>query len=171
MSKLKAGEVAVWATERAIQILGGNGYTREYPVERWHRDAKIYTIFEGTSEIQRLVIAARSRGSRSRSNRWSRFGRCGSRLALPSASWANGWLGPNCGRVFVVFALALVAAVGRRATRRRWGCRRLLDGRAGRRGSTARPRSPTPPTGACSSRRRPGGCASWARTGTCGPTP
>jgi acyl-CoA dehydrogenase len=57
MSKLKAGEVAVWATERAIQILGGNGYTREYPVERMHRDAKIYTIFEGTSEIQRLVIA------------------------------------------------------------------------------------------------------------------
>jgi len=57
MSKLKAGEVAVWVTERAIQILGGNGYAREYPVERWHRDAKIYTIFEGTSEIQRLVIA------------------------------------------------------------------------------------------------------------------
>jgi acyl-CoA dehydrogenase len=57
MSKLKAGEVAVWATERAIQILGGNGYTREFPVERWHRDAKIYTIFEGTSEIQRLVIS------------------------------------------------------------------------------------------------------------------
>src|SRR4051795_5389004 len=57
MSKLKAGEVAVWATERAIQILGGNGYTREYPVERFHRDAKIYTIFEGTSEIQRLVIS------------------------------------------------------------------------------------------------------------------
>mgnify|MGYP001213159994 FL=1 len=57
MSKLKAGEVAVWVTERAIQILGGNGYAREYPVERWHRDAKIYTIFEGTSEIQRLVIS------------------------------------------------------------------------------------------------------------------
>ena len=57
MSKLKAGEVAVWATERAIQILGGNGYTREFPVERFHRDAKIYTIFEGTSEIQRLVIS------------------------------------------------------------------------------------------------------------------
>ena len=57
MSKLKAGEVAVWATERAMQILGGNGYTREYPVERWHRDAKIYTIFEGTSEIQRPVVA------------------------------------------------------------------------------------------------------------------
>jgi acyl-CoA dehydrogenase len=57
MSKLKAGEVAVWATERAIQILGGNGYTREYPVERMHRDSKIYTTFEGTSEIQRLVIS------------------------------------------------------------------------------------------------------------------
>jgi acyl-CoA dehydrogenase len=57
MSKLKAGEVALWATERAMHILGGNGYTREYPVERWHRDAKIYSIFEGTSEIQRLVIS------------------------------------------------------------------------------------------------------------------
>jgi acyl-CoA dehydrogenase len=57
MSKLKAGEVSVWATERAIQILGGMGYVRETPVERWHRDAKIFTIFEGTSEIQRLVIA------------------------------------------------------------------------------------------------------------------
>ncbi len=57
MSKLKAGEVAVDVTEKAIQILGGYGYTREYPVERWHRDAKIYTIFEGTSEIQRLVVA------------------------------------------------------------------------------------------------------------------
>src|SRR5207245_10336661 len=57
MSKRKAGEVAVWVTERAIQILGGNGYTREFPVERWHRDAKIYDIFEGTAEIQQLVIA------------------------------------------------------------------------------------------------------------------
>ncbi len=57
MSKLKAGEVSVWATERAIHILGGAGYTREHPVERMHRDAKIFTIFEGTSEIQRLVVA------------------------------------------------------------------------------------------------------------------
>jgi acyl-CoA dehydrogenase len=57
MSKLKAGEVAVWVTEQAIQILGGYGYVRDYPVERWHRDSKIYTIFEGTSEIQRLVVA------------------------------------------------------------------------------------------------------------------
>ncbi|MFC4120448.1 acyl-CoA dehydrogenase family protein [Nonomuraea zeae] len=56
MSKLVAGETAVWVTEQAIQILGGAGYTREHPVERFHRDAKIYTIFEGTSEIQRLII-------------------------------------------------------------------------------------------------------------------
>jgi alkylation response protein AidB-like acyl-CoA dehydrogenase len=57
MSKLYAGEVAKDVTARAMQILGGNGFTREYPVERMHRDAAIYTIFEGTSEIQRLVIA------------------------------------------------------------------------------------------------------------------
>jgi alkylation response protein AidB-like acyl-CoA dehydrogenase len=66
MAKLKAGEVAVKVTEEAIQILGGNGYTREYPVERLHRDAKIYTIFEGTSEIQRLVIARAISGMRIR---------------------------------------------------------------------------------------------------------
>jgi len=64
MSKLFAGETAVWVTEQAIQILGGYGYTRDYPVERWHRDAKIYTIFEGTSEIQRLVIARAISGLR-----------------------------------------------------------------------------------------------------------
>src|SRR5438128_9500020 len=57
MSKLKAGETAVRVTEDAIQILGGYGYVREYPVERRHRTAKIVTLFEGTSEIQRLVIA------------------------------------------------------------------------------------------------------------------
>src|ERR1700728_575376 len=56
MSKLVAGETAVRVTEQAIQILGGNGYTRDYPVERWHRDAKIFTIFEGTSEIQRMLV-------------------------------------------------------------------------------------------------------------------
>jgi len=64
MSKLKASEVAVRATEDAIQILGGYGYTREYPVERWHRYSKIMTIFEGTSEIQRLVIARAASGVR-----------------------------------------------------------------------------------------------------------
>jgi alkylation response protein AidB-like acyl-CoA dehydrogenase len=57
MSKLKAGEVAVSVAEKAVQILGGAGFLRDHPVERWYRDAKIYTIFEGTSEIQRLVIA------------------------------------------------------------------------------------------------------------------
>jgi alkylation response protein AidB-like acyl-CoA dehydrogenase len=57
MSKLYAGETAVYVTEEAIQILGGYGYVRDYPVERWHRDSKIFTIFEGTSEIQRLIIA------------------------------------------------------------------------------------------------------------------
>jgi alkylation response protein AidB-like acyl-CoA dehydrogenase len=57
MSKLYAGETAVKVTEEAIQILGGYGYVRDYPVERWHRDSKIYTIFEGTSEIQRLIVA------------------------------------------------------------------------------------------------------------------
>ena len=57
MAKLVASETAVHVTDEAIQILGGNGYTRDYPVERMHRDAKIFTIFEGTSEIQRLVIS------------------------------------------------------------------------------------------------------------------
>ncbi|MGC8479986.1 MAG: acyl-CoA dehydrogenase family protein, partial [Acidimicrobiales bacterium] len=57
MSKVVAGETAVSVTDDAIQILGGYGYVKDYPVERWHRDSKIYTIFEGTSEIQRLVVA------------------------------------------------------------------------------------------------------------------
>jgi acyl-CoA dehydrogenase len=56
MSKLSASEVAVRATERAVQICGGWGYVRDLPVEKWYRDAKLYTIFEGTSEIQRYVI-------------------------------------------------------------------------------------------------------------------
>ena len=56
MSKLKASEVAVRATEQAIQTMGGWGYVKDFPVEKWYRDAKLYTIFEGTSEIQRLVI-------------------------------------------------------------------------------------------------------------------
>ena len=64
MSKLKAGRVAVWATERAIQILGGYGYTREYGVERMHRDAKIFDIYEGTEQIQQLVISRAISGLR-----------------------------------------------------------------------------------------------------------
>ena len=56
-SKLFASEACMWITTQAIQVLGGNGYTKEYPVERYFRDAKICEIYEGTSEIQRLVIA------------------------------------------------------------------------------------------------------------------
>ncbi len=64
MSKFYASEMSVKVTEEAIQILGGYGYTREYDVERMHRDAKIHTIFEGTSEIQQLVIARAISGLR-----------------------------------------------------------------------------------------------------------
>jgi alkylation response protein AidB-like acyl-CoA dehydrogenase len=64
MAKLKAGRVATWVTERAMQILGGYGYVREHPVERWHRDAKIHDIFEGTEQIQQLVISRAISGMR-----------------------------------------------------------------------------------------------------------
>lgn len=57
MAKLKASETAMWTTTQAVQIFGGYGYTREYPVERMMRDAKICEIYEGTSEIQRVVIS------------------------------------------------------------------------------------------------------------------
>ncbi|GJM16949.1 MAG: butyryl-CoA dehydrogenase [Thermodesulfobacteriota bacterium] len=57
MAKLFAAETAMWVTTKAIQIHGGYGYTTDYPVERFFRDAKITEIYEGTSEIQRLVIA------------------------------------------------------------------------------------------------------------------
>jgi len=58
MAKLMASETANKVAKNAIQILGGYGYMKEYPVERNFRDAKITEIYEGTSEIQRLVIAA-----------------------------------------------------------------------------------------------------------------
>jgi alkylation response protein AidB-like acyl-CoA dehydrogenase len=57
MSKLFASETAMWVTTQAIQIFGGYGYVKEYPVERLFRDAKVTEIYEGTSEIQRIVIA------------------------------------------------------------------------------------------------------------------
>jgi butyryl-CoA dehydrogenase len=57
-AKLFAAESAMWITTKAIQVLGGNGYIKEYPVERYFRDAKITEIYEGTSEIQRVVIAS-----------------------------------------------------------------------------------------------------------------
>jgi acyl-CoA dehydrogenase len=58
MAKLAASEIAVKTTERAIQTMGGWGYISDHPVEKWYRDAKLYTIFEGTSEIQRIVISS-----------------------------------------------------------------------------------------------------------------
>lgn len=56
-AKLSAGDTAMWVSEKAVQILGGYGYTTEFPVERFFRDAKITQIYEGTQEVQRLVIA------------------------------------------------------------------------------------------------------------------
>ncbi len=57
MAKLFASETAVWVADRAVQIHGGYGYMKEYSVERYYRDAKITEIYEGTSEVQRMVIA------------------------------------------------------------------------------------------------------------------
>src|SRR5207302_4607373 len=65
MAKLFASETARRQTAEAIQILGGYGYTKEFPVERYYRDAKVTEIYEGTSEIQRLVIARELLGLRS----------------------------------------------------------------------------------------------------------
>ncbi len=56
-AKLNAGDTAMWVSEKAVQVLGGYGYTTEFPVERFFRDAKITQIYEGTQEVQRLVIA------------------------------------------------------------------------------------------------------------------
>jgi alkylation response protein AidB-like acyl-CoA dehydrogenase len=57
MAKLFASEMVQRVTAQAIQIHGGYGYTKDYPVERFYRDARVFTIYEGTSEIQRIVIA------------------------------------------------------------------------------------------------------------------
>ena len=64
MAKLMAGDVAMRVTTDAVQVLGGYGYIKEYPVERFMRDAKIYQIWEGTAEIQRLVISRYVLGER-----------------------------------------------------------------------------------------------------------
>ncbi len=58
MAKLSASETAMWVTTKAVQVHGGYGYTREFPAERMMRDAKITEIYEGTSEVQRIVIGA-----------------------------------------------------------------------------------------------------------------
>ena len=57
MAKYFSSEIAVKVATDAIQVLGGYGYTKDFPVERFYRDAKLCTIGEGTSEIQKLVIA------------------------------------------------------------------------------------------------------------------
>ena len=62
MAKLFASEASVRASMKAIQIHGGYGYTNEFPVERYLRDAKLLEIGEGTSEVQRMVIARRLLG-------------------------------------------------------------------------------------------------------------
>ncbi|MDF2591506.1 MAG: acyl-CoA dehydrogenase, partial [Clostridia bacterium] len=58
IAKLFASEVAMSVTTKCVQLFGGYGYTRDYPVERMMRDAKITEIYEGTSEVQRMVISA-----------------------------------------------------------------------------------------------------------------
>ena len=63
-AKLFASETAMWVTTQAIQIHGGMGYSKEMPLERYFRDAKITEIYEGTSEIQRMVIARALTGLR-----------------------------------------------------------------------------------------------------------
>ena len=64
IAKLTASENAMWITHQAVQIHGGMGYSKEMPLERYFRDAKITEIYEGTSEIQRLVIARNETGLR-----------------------------------------------------------------------------------------------------------
>ena len=57
MAKMYAADVAMKVTTDAVQILGGYGFIRDYPVEKWMRDAKIMQIYEGTAQIQRLIIS------------------------------------------------------------------------------------------------------------------
>jgi alkylation response protein AidB-like acyl-CoA dehydrogenase len=57
MSKLKAGDVAMWATTALMDLLGPEAALTDHPLEKWFRDAKIYQLFEGTAQVQRLVIS------------------------------------------------------------------------------------------------------------------
>jgi acyl-CoA dehydrogenase len=61
MSKLKAGDVTMWATAAVMDLVGQAAESTEYPLEKWYRDAKIYQIFEGTAQVQRLVITRMQR--------------------------------------------------------------------------------------------------------------
>lgn len=71
MSKVTASEMATRVTEKAVQVLGGHGYLDDHPVEKWYRDAKVFDIYEGTSQIQRMVVAraARAGGPRTPATR------------------------------------------------------------------------------------------------------
>ena len=87
MAKLFAGDMAMRVTTEAVQVLGGYGYIKEYPVERFMRDAKIYQIWEGTAEIQRLVISRCLLGERQPLARPTRRrARAGDPAARPSVS-------------------------------------------------------------------------------------
>ena len=86
MSKLKAGDVAMWATTTLMDLVGPYAQTTDCPLEKWFRDAKIYQIFEGTAQVQRLVVSRMQRGrlpaaaARRRPRCWSR------RRATPRAT-------------------------------------------------------------------------------------
>ena len=77
MSKLKAGDVAMWATTTLMDLVGPYAQTTDCPLEKWFRDAKIYQIFEGTAQVQRLVISRMQRRTTSAASR--RPTRCSSR--------------------------------------------------------------------------------------------
>ena len=61
MSKLKAGDVTMWATTTLMDLVGPYAQTTDCPLEKWFRDAKIYQIFEGTAQVQRLVVSRMQR--------------------------------------------------------------------------------------------------------------
>jgi alkylation response protein AidB-like acyl-CoA dehydrogenase len=63
MSKLKAGDVTMWATTTVMDLIGDYAQTTDCPLEKWFRDAKIYQIFEGTAQVQRLVVSRMQRGA------------------------------------------------------------------------------------------------------------
>lgn len=71
VAKCHASEVANKAASDAVQIFGGNGFNTEYPVEKLMRDAKIYQIYEGTSQIQRLIISRELLTAAKQSNAWT----------------------------------------------------------------------------------------------------
>ena len=93
MSKLKGGDVAMWATRTCMDLVGPYAQTRECPLEKWFRDAKIYQLFEGTAEIQRLVDLAHA-GRRvpgaARGRREGRGGRDGRSRRPANGSGPNG---------------------------------------------------------------------------------